>query len=121
MAKLGMGELEAAVMDVLWDRGGWHTAGEVHEVLSADRELAYTTVLTVLVRLDAKGRVERQRDGRAYAYRPLQTREEYAADRMGAALQYSHDRPAVLSRFLQRLTPADRAQVRRLLKSHPED
>jgi predicted transcriptional regulator len=120
MAKLGMGELEAAAMDVLWDQGGWRTAGEVHEVLSADRELAYTTVLTILVRLHTKGRVDRHRDGRAYAYRPVLTREEYAADRMGAALQRSHDRPAVLSRFLQRLTPADRAQLRRMLKSHPE-
>lgn len=120
MAKVGMGELEAAVMDVLWDRGGWHTAGEVLEVLSTERELAYTTVLTILVRLHSKGRVERQRDGRAYVYRPIQAREEYFADRMGAALRGSTDRPAVLSRFLDRLTPADRAQLRRMLKSHPE-
>jgi hypothetical protein len=37
---------EAAVVDVLWDQGGWLTPGEVHEVLAADRPLAYTTVMT---------------------------------------------------------------------------
>ncbi|MDP9418624.1 MAG: BlaI/MecI/CopY family transcriptional regulator, partial [Actinomycetota bacterium] len=36
-------------MEVLWDRGGWLTPGEVHEVLSAQRPLAYTTVMTILV------------------------------------------------------------------------
>lgn len=120
MAKLRMGELEAAVMDVLWDRGGWHTPGEVHGVLRAERDLAYTTVMTILVRLWSKGRVERQRDGRAYAYRPRRSREEDAADRMGDVLQRSADRPAVLNRFLLTLTPTDRAQLRRMLKSQRE-
>ena len=43
-----MGELEAAVMSVLWDRGGWLTPGEVHEALGPQRKLAYTTVMTIL-------------------------------------------------------------------------
>src|SRR5687768_7266638 len=62
--KLQTGELEAMVMDVLWDRGGWLTPGETHEIISARRTLAYTTVMTILVRLWQKGRLERQRDGR---------------------------------------------------------
>ncbi|MGH9135651.1 MAG: BlaI/MecI/CopY family transcriptional regulator [Acidimicrobiales bacterium] len=74
MGKLAMGELEGAAMDVLWDRGGWLTPGEVHEVLGADRDRAYTTVMTILVRLWQNGRLERQRDGRAYAYRPVASR-----------------------------------------------
>ena len=117
MAKLPMGELEAAVMDVLWDAGGWCTPGEVHEVLVAGRPLAYTTVMTILVRLWQKDRVERERDGRAYAYRPLQTREEYAATRMRDVLVGVPDRPAALSHFLRALKPADRAQLRRMLKT----
>ena len=117
MAKLAMGELEAAVMDVLWDAGGWGTPGEVHDVLSSGRPLAYTTVMTILVRLWQKGRVERERDGRAYAYRPLQTREEYAAARMRDVLVGVADRPTTLNYFLQALKPADRAQLRRMLKT----
>jgi predicted transcriptional regulator len=115
-ARLQMGELEAAVMDVLWTRGGWATPGEVHEVLAARRPLAYTTVMTILVRLWQKGRLERERDGRAYAYRPLQSREEHAAARMGELLVGVGDRPAALAHFLQALPPADRDQLRRMLR-----
>lgn len=120
MAKLPMGELESAVMDVLWNGGGWSTPGEVHEVLAKNRPLAYTTVMTILVRLWQKGRVERERDGRAFAYRPLQTREEYAASRMSEVLVSVADRPKALTYFLQSLKPADRAQLRRLLQSRAD-
>ncbi len=115
MAKAPMGELESAVMDVLWDGGGWMTPGEVHDVLETERPLAYTTVMTILVRLWQKDRLRRQRDGRAYAYSPVQTREEYAASRMGQVLVGAGDRPKALGFFLKSLAPADRAQLRRLL------
>lgn len=115
-ARLQMGELEARVMDVLWDRRGWLTPGEVHEVLSAKRPLAYTTVMTILVRLWQKGRVERQRDGRAFAYRAVKTREEHAAARMSELLTGVGDRPVALAHFLETLPPADRDQLRRMLR-----
>jgi len=116
VARLAMGELEAAVMDVLWDRGGWLTPGEVHEALSAERRLAYTTVMTILVRLWEKGRVERHRDGRAFAYRPLQGREAHAAARMAKLLTGAKDRSLALSHFVDDLSPSDRAQLRRMLR-----
>lgn len=115
--KLPMGELEGQVMDVLWDRGGWLTPGEVHHVLTEQRALAYTTVMTILVRLWQKQRLERQRDGRAYVYRPRQSREEYAALRMSELLVGVHDRPVALARFLETLRATDRDQLRRLLRS----
>ncbi|MGH2386009.1 MAG: BlaI/MecI/CopY family transcriptional regulator [Candidatus Limnocylindria bacterium] len=115
MAKLAMGELESSVMDVLWDRGGWLTPGEVHEVLAVGRDLAYTTVMTILVRLWQKDRLDRQRDGRAFAYRPLLSREEYTATRMRELLAAASDRPTALSHFLETLSPNDRAQLRRML------
>lgn len=119
-ARLAMGELEAAVMDVLWDSGGWTTPGEVHELLERQPPLAYTTVMTILVRLWQKGRLERQRDGRAFAYAPIQTKAEYAASRMGEVLVGVEDRSSTLNHFLAGLDPADRAQLRRLLKSRTE-
>lgn len=115
-----MGELETAVMDVLWGLGGWRTPREVHSVLSARRPLAYTTIMTILVRLWQKGRLERQRDGRAFAYRPLQTREEHAASRMGLVLVGVADRPTALNHFVRGLDPADRAQLRRALRRLPD-
>lgn len=113
--ELAGGELEAAVVDVLWDRGGWMTPREVHEVLNEHRTLAYTTVMTILFRLFKKGRLDRQRDGRAYAYRPVQTREQHAAARMERMLDDVKDRPAALASFVGSLAEADRAQLRRLL------
>lgn len=115
--KLPMGELEARVMGVLWDQSGWLSPGEVHAVLNDERPLAYTTVMTILVRLWQKQRLERQRDGRAYVYRPRQSREEYAAMRMSEVLVGVSDRPAVLARFLDTLRATDRDQLRRLLRS----
>ena len=117
--QVGGGELEAAVMNVLWDGGGWMTPGEVHGELSRARELAYNTVLTILVRLWDKGRVERQRDGRAYCYRPVLTREAYVAARMEQVLNETKDRPAALAGFLEGLADSDRSQLRRLLNQAP--
>jgi len=120
MAKLAMGELEAAVMDVLWDAAGPLTPGQVHEVLSGERSLAYTTVMTILVRLWQKGRLDREPLGRAYSYRPLQSREAYAASRMDEVLGGTRDRPLALSYFIAGLKPGDRARMRALLETRGE-
>jgi predicted transcriptional regulator len=114
MPRRSMGELERAVMDVLWDQSGWLTPGEVHGRLR-DPALAYSTVMTILVRLWRKGRLERHRDGRAYAYHPVTSREEHAAARMEELLAAARDHSAVLNHFLDAMGPVDRAQLRRLL------
>jgi predicted transcriptional regulator len=115
MTRRSMGELEREVMNVLWDQGGWLTPGEVHQRLQDPP--AYTTVMTILVRLRDKGRVERHRDGRAYAYHPA-VGEQYVAARMEELLADSRDRSAVFSHFLDGMDPADRAQLRRLLNRY---
>ncbi len=111
-----MGELEARVMNVLWDNDAGMTPGDVRQVLSTARPIAYTTVKTVLERLRQKGRLERERNGRAYAYHPIASREAFAASRMTEVLATAHDRSAVLSRFLKDLDPAERSQLRLLLR-----
>src|SRR5437870_8654737 len=90
--RLGMGELEAIVMDVLWSTDGWWTPGEVQTALAQQHEVAYTTVMTILVRLTDKLRAERHRDGRSFAYRATQSRDEYAATQMRSALAPIDDR-----------------------------
>ena len=117
MAKLPMGELEARVMDVLWDADDWLTPGAVRAALRRHR-VAYTTVMTILVRLCEKGRVERRRAGRAYEYLPTSGRDEFAADRMRTILETAGDRSAALSHFLEALAPGDRVRLRRMLESH---
>lgn len=64
-----LGPLEQRVMARLWQAGS-QAVGEVMEALngSTERQLAYTTVMTILVRLHEKGLVTRQKEGRSYRY-----------------------------------------------------
>ena len=56
-------------MQILWDRGSG-TVSDVAAALPRRKELAYNTVLTTLRILEAKGYVERRKDGRAHVYSP---------------------------------------------------
>ncbi|MCC6264506.1 MAG: BlaI/MecI/CopY family transcriptional regulator [Bryobacterales bacterium] len=70
--------LELACLTVLWKRGE-ADVGEVREAMHESRPLAYTTVMTVLERLAAKGMVTRQKSGRSFRYAPARNREEIRA------------------------------------------
>ena len=87
MAKLTrLGELERAVMDHLWSSREPQTVRQVHEALSARRDLAYTTIMTVLQRLAKKNLVVQHRDDRAHRYAPMHGRDELVAGLMVDAL-----------------------------------
>jgi predicted transcriptional regulator len=109
------GSLERAVLAVLWDYGGWLPPGEVHARMDPGRPVGLATVTTVLVRLWRKGRLERRKTGRAFAYRALQTREQFVAQRMDEVLAVAADRPAALAAFAAGLSEEDRAELRRRL------
>lgn len=98
-------DLEREVMTKLWDAGEPLTVRQVHHLLSRDRDLAYTTVMTVLDRLAKKGLVTQQRADRAYRYTPAQTREEMTAGVMLDALSATPDMDAALAHFVGRLPP----------------
>ncbi|RBM06846.1 BlaI/MecI/CopY family transcriptional regulator [Streptomyces sp. PT12] len=63
-----LGELEAEVMNVVWHRAGPVTAQDLTDALNERRPLAYTTVMTVVDRLRAKGWLTREKAGRAFRY-----------------------------------------------------
>lgn len=63
-----LGDLEGAVMAIVWQHDEV-SVRQVHEALE-DRDLAYTTVMTIMSRLAEKGVLERHKEGRAYIYRP---------------------------------------------------
>ena len=109
-------------METLWDAGdGWLTVREVHDVLAKDRDIAYTTVMTVLDRMTRKDLVERERDGRAWRYRPTQTRGAMTAEVMRQALgefaeeTNQSDREAALVAFVGEASAADRKALREAL------
>ena len=108
------GGLEHEIVAVLAADGGPMTPGQVRQALGAD--LAYTTVMTVLARLCAKGVVTRQRTGRAFAYRAVLDEDEIAARQMRRLLDAKGDRVAVLSRFVGTLSADDERLLVDLLR-----
>ena len=101
-----LGDLERAVMEHLWEaaleRPEGLTVREVLDCFSGQREIAYTTVMTVLDRLAKKALVSRVRDGRAWRYQPCDTREALTAQTMRRTLDDMDvtDRRAALMHFL---------------------
>jgi len=110
----GHGSLELQVLQVLAASGAQVlTPGEVRDRL--DQDLAYTTVMTVLTRLTEKGKVERQRIGRGYAYSLVTDPAAEIAAAMHRAMA-GNDHAAVLRRFVGTLSQADERLLSRLLR-----
>jgi predicted transcriptional regulator len=101
-------------METLWSAEAPVTARDVQDAL-AGRDLATTTVLTVLGRLERKGLVSRQREGRAHRYRPVASREDHVAELMRDALDAAPDRGAALAHFLGSIPADERDALRDLL------
>jgi predicted transcriptional regulator len=114
-----LGPLETAVMERLWKRQT-ATVRDVVEDLHA-RDLAYTTVMTVMVRLHAKGLLRRERLGKTYVYRAAFTREEHRARisrdlARGLVSQFGDAALAAFSAELDEVDADHRAALRRLAK-----
>jgi len=112
------GTLESEVLGILRAAPGPLTPGEVRDRLSGagagQRGLAYSTVVTIMSRLQAKGLLSRRRAGRGFSYAPVDE-ASLAAGRMSSALGSGSDRDAVLSRFVSGLSGRDAELLRRLL------
>ena len=113
-------ELEAEIMDEVWARDA-ATVRDVLDALNARSPTprAYTTVMTVMQRLDGKGLLERERDGRRDVYVAALSRDEYAQARAGAQVgalvdEYGDVALAHFARHMSQLDPERREQIRRL-------
>lgn len=116
-------ELEAEVMDVIWDLPTPMTVravlGEVNA--RAGRERAYTTVMTIMRRLATKGVLARERDGRTDFYIATCSRDEYTDARAGSQVgelvaEYGDVALAHFAVAMAELDPARCEQLRRLVK-----
>ena len=114
-----LGELEAAVMAQLWAAPGPLLVRDVVTALEPERPLAYTTVMTVMDNLFRKGWLQRERNGRAWEYRPAKTQGEYTAELMRDALSTSDDRGPALAQFVARMSPAEADLLRQALDAAP--
>ena len=122
-----LGELERAVMDLLWAGHEAATANTLRDLLAQStraengspghevKDLAVTTVLTVLSRLERKGLVERERGTRPHRYQAVSSREDHTAELMHEVLGSAPDREAVLARFIGTVTDTEAQTLRKLL------
>ena len=109
------GELEAVIMERLWERRRPMLVREIVDDLRDDRPLAYTTVMTVMENLHRKGWLRRERDGRAWRYEPTGSRSSYTAELMNDALGTSTDRRTALAHFVLQMSPHDAALLQQAL------
>jgi len=82
MGRAHLGDLQHAIMSVLWARGE-AGAADVHRELRAERGLAFTTIATMLRKMEDKGVVAHRVEGRQFVYRPLVSEEEVRQSMVG--------------------------------------
>ena len=109
------GDLEAAIMDVVWAAGAPVRVREVSEKLNRDRPLAFNTVQTVMEILYHKGWLGRRKEGRAYLYVAERSRDDYVAGLVAEALSAAGDPTATLVRLVGDLEPGEAARLRAAL------
>lgn len=109
------GELEAAIMDVVWASDRAVTVREIRDRIEREPDPAYNTVLTVTEILHRKGWLCREKHGKAFRYWAAACRDDYTARLVQEALDSTDDRAAALVRFMKGMDPAETAEIRRAL------
>lgn len=108
MAQRQRGQLEADILNVLWDHETPLTVKSLQDLFAAPQP-AVTTLITVLERLRTKGSVERRAaGGRSFEYFASRSRLDHTNDSIKNALENAGDRHAALMLLAGTLTPKDR-------------
>jgi predicted transcriptional regulator len=112
--KLSLGPLEAEILEIVWNLKV-ATVKHVHEQIlqDPDRELAYTSVTTVLQRLTSKGWLKCSKKGKAFSWQPLLSREQAQAIRSYEQLNgfLAVSNPDVVAAFADSLDIASLEQI----------
>ena len=110
-------ELESEVMEEVW-RAGSATVRDVMQALNerSEKQRAYTTIMTILARLERKGVLERQKQGKGFIYTPRATREEYLEVRAQAEVEalVAEFGEAALVHFAREVAKLDAARREKL-------
>jgi predicted transcriptional regulator len=110
------GQLEEQVMLRVWAADHPVQVREVRAALRPDRELAHTTVMTVLDKLFRKGWLRRETTGRAYRYSPVMSRDSYTAALLHEAWSTAGNPAAALVHFIEAMNSEQRAALRDALR-----
>ena len=116
MPRQTLGDLQHAIMAVLWERGEATTA-DVHQALQEERGLALTTIATMLRKMEDKGVVSHRSEGRQFVYRPTVTQAEVRESMVGELVErlFGGDARALVAHLVSEheIDGADLAEVRR--------
>ena len=110
--ELRLHELEASIMDVVWSRRLVSFAvSDVLAVLEKQRDIAYTTVMTTVVRLHHKGLLRRVRDGKRYLYSPKLTREQFLESTAREVLEGAVGAPRAMAMLVEKVSEASASEL----------
>jgi len=113
-----LADLQLAIMQVIWKRGE-ATVAEVQQDLAPRRDLAYTTVATMLKKMEHKGVVAHRANGRTFVYRPLIHRNQVRGSMVGDLVErlFAGDAAELVCHLLEadQIEPAELARVKALI------
>lgn len=110
--ELRLHELEATIMDVVWSRRLESFAvSDVLAVLEKQRDIAYTTVMTTVVRLHRKGLLRRVREGKRYLYFPKLTREQFLESTAREVLDGAVAAPQAMAMLVEKVSEASASEL----------
>jgi BlaI family transcriptional regulator, penicillinase repressor len=116
-------DAELAILRVLWERGP-STVRQVHEVLSRERQAAYTTALKLLQIMTEKGLVRRDETDRTHVYHPRlseeQTQRQLVRDLLERAFGGSSSKLVMQALNAKRATPEELGEIRKLIEARRE-
>lgn len=111
-------DLQLAIMRILWDRAE-ATVLDVQNRLRPERDLAQTTIATLLSRLEKRGVVEHRLEGRQFVYRPLITEQDVRGSMVSelTELLFNGSSAALMSHLLRSrdMNPGDLDRVKRMI------
>lgn len=117
---ISLSKRQLAMMRVLWERAG-ATVAEVQKALAADR-LAYSTVSTLLSRMEAKGAVTHREDGRTFVYEPAVCEQEVSTTMLSQLVDnvFSGNAADLVSHLLEsrEVDAEELAQIKKLVSQH---
>lgn len=124
MSDVRLGDLEMAILDKVWQCSEPVQVGDILAMLQ-DRELAYTTVMTVMSNLHKKGLLERHRQGKSFLYSPTQSREQVGQSLLGRirSVLFAGSQQSWLSCLLgsdQELTAAELTELKKRIREIEE-
>lgn len=115
-----LGELESEIMEIIWRQKDAVAVKDITEILSKKRQIAYTTVMTIMTRLANKGVLIRHLSGPSYLYKPKVTKEQFIARAVHGIFSSAVSTlgEEVLAHFvkeIQKISPKKRQELLKIL------